>query len=192
MFELNRIYLFVPPEEKAEVQALGAQWDGDSKRWYIGADDIRAPFARWLPGAASDEDAEFTIVSNDAYVASAAVRCRQCGAGIEVICIHCGSGYVSGEPLGRFTVSDVWSMDEGLARQLSRWTTYRRCDDPEPGAGDFANHCAHCGAPQDENDLHTEPDAPFFHIPGAEPGAVTLTPLVGTIRLNGDEHFEVE
>ena len=29
---VQRTYLFVPPEEKAEVQALGASWDADSKR----------------------------------------------------------------------------------------------------------------------------------------------------------------
>src|ERR1700722_5141872 len=29
---MDRIYLFVPPEEKAQVQSLGAQWDTASKR----------------------------------------------------------------------------------------------------------------------------------------------------------------
>ena len=189
---MDRVYLFVPPEEKADVQALGAHWDADSKRWYIGPDEEPARFARWLPGAEIEEEEEFSIVSSEAYVASAAVRCQQCGASIEVICIHCESGSVSGEPLDRFTVSDVWRMDEALVDQLRRWPTYRRIDDRGMGAGDFANHCAQCGAPQDEDDLHTEPGAPFFNIPPAEQGLITLTPLEGTVRLSGDEHFEVE
>jgi uncharacterized protein DUF5710 len=33
---MNRTYLFVPPEEKSEVEALGAQWDTITKRWYVG------------------------------------------------------------------------------------------------------------------------------------------------------------
>ena len=189
---MSRVYLFVSPEEKADVQALGAQWDADSKRWYIGSDEAPAKFSRWLPGAETEEDEEFTIESSEAYVASAAVRCQQCGASIEVICIHCESGSVSGESIDRFTVSDGWAMDEALAGQLRRWPTYRRIDDPETGACDFANHCPHCGAHQDEDDLHTEPEAPFFNIPAAEPGSITVTPLAGTVRLSGDEHFEVE
>jgi hypothetical protein len=39
--------------------------------------------------------------------------------------------------------------------------------------------------------LHSEPDEPFFDIPGAAPGSISLTPLSGTIRLSGDEHFQV-
>jgi hypothetical protein len=44
---VERPHLFVPPEEKLEVQALG----GDSKRWYIDHEPIAAKFARGLPGA---------------------------------------------------------------------------------------------------------------------------------------------
>lgn len=126
-------------------------------------------------------------------MASAAARCRQCGASIDVICIHCESGSVSGEPLDRFTVSHIWAMDEALAGQLGRWPAFRRSDDRAGNrAGDFANHCAQCGAVQDELFLHAEPDAPFFNIPGTEPGSIALTPLAGTVRLSGDEHFEAE
>lgn len=189
---LDRRYLFVPPEEKAEVQALGARWDADSKRWYIGANEAAAKFSRWLPGVDSEADEEFPIVSSEAYVASATVRCGHCGAGIEVICIHCESGTVSGEALMRFTIAGVWDMDEALASQLRRWPAYHRIDGGGSDAGEFANHCARCGAPQDELDLHAEPDAVFFNIPAAEPGAIALTPLAGTVRLSGDEHFEVE
>ena len=39
--------------------------------------------------------------------------------------------------------------------------------------------------------LHSEPDEPFFDIPRAAPGIIKVTPLAGTIRLSGDEHFEV-
>ena len=177
---MDRTYLFVPPEEKAEVQSLGAQWDTVTKRWFINSDDTPDKFSRWLPSAAGDE--EFTINSTNAYVAAATAPCQRCHADTEVICIYCESGTASGEPLTRFTVCDIWGMDEDLARQLRPWPTFR----------DYANHCRHCGAPQDDLHLHSEPDSPFFDIPHAAPGSIALTPLVGTVRLSGDEHFAVE
>lgn len=195
---MSRTYLFVPPEEKAEVQALGAQWDVDSKRWYIGSEVAPASFSRWLPNTARDsrlgaeagnDDAEFAIASSEAYVASATARCRSCGARTEVICIHCENGTVFGEPLTRFTISDIWSMDEALARQLQPWPTYRRMADAENDRGVFANHCHRCGVPQEDFYLHSEPDEPFFDIAGSDPDRVVLTRLDGTIRLSGDEHF---
>ncbi|MGH8260859.1 MAG: hypothetical protein ACREUG_14360 [Steroidobacteraceae bacterium] len=153
-----------------------------------------------------DESAEgadgFNVASDEAYVASATVCCGRCSARTEVICIHCGSGTVSGEALTRFTLSDVWDMDDALASQLRRWPTYRRLEDGDgygDGAGvadgdvaDFANHCARCGAPQDDLELHSEPDSPFFDIPAAAAGTIRLTRLSGTIRLSGDEHYSID
>jgi hypothetical protein len=186
-----RTYLFVPPEESAEVRALGASWDADSKLWYIPADDSAANFSRWLLPS-QDQDDEFTITSSDAYVAAATVPCQRCRSSIEVICIHCGSGTVSGEPLSGFTVSDIWAMDEDLVRQLRPWPGFREVRDPGEEASSFANHCPRCGALQEDLYLHSEPDDPFFDIPRAPPGSIKLTPLVGPVRLSGDEHFEVE
>ncbi len=136
-------------------------------------------------------DGDFTITSSDAYVAAAKVPCQRCRSSIEVICIHCASGTVSGETVDRFTVSDIWAMDEALARQLRPWPAFREVRDPD-GEGVFANHCPRCGAPQDDLYLHSEPDEPFFDIPRAAPGSIVLTPLAGSIRLSGDEHFEVD
>ena len=189
---MERTYLFVPPEENAEARALGAHWDGDSKRWYIDVKQPSATFARWLPDARSDEsedDEAFEIVSSQARVAVATAVCQQCHAQIEVICIHCESGSVEGEALEEFTVSHVSEMDEALARQLRPWPHYRRTD--VSGAEEFANHCPHCGGAQDDLMLHTEPDQAFFDIPGAPPGSIRLIPVEGTVRLSGDEHFGV-
>jgi hypothetical protein len=187
---MDRTYLFVPPEEKAEVQALGAQWDASSKRWYIGPADTPEKFSRWLPSA--EDDGELTITSKEAYVASTQIACQQCGARIEVICIHCDTGTSEDEPLTRFTVSDVSGIDDALANQLQRWPTYRRISNLSGELGNFANHCSHCGTPQDDLYLHAEPGDAFFDIPHAPPGSIKLTPLTGTIRLNGGEHFTVD
>jgi len=193
MIPMDRTYLFVPPEEKAEAESLGAQWDTVSKRWYIGPAVQAAKFSRWLPGFEEDEeDEEFPIVSSEAFVAATTVRCRRCRTNIEVICIHCGSGTVSDEPLTQFSVSEIWAMDEELTRQLGPWPTFRRIRTRKSETGNFANHCPHCGAVQQDLYLHTEPDDPFFDIPHAPAGSIKLTPLGGTIRLGGDEHFTIE
>ncbi len=140
-----------------------------------------------------EDDEEFNITSSDAYVAAARVSCQHCGANIEVICIHCASGTASGDPLSQYTVSDVGAMTEDLIRQLLPWPNFRRVggSGTEPG-GDFANHCPHCGTPQDDMYLHSEPDEPFFDIPNAPPGSIKLTVLAGEIRLSGDEHFTLD
>jgi len=182
---MDRTYLFVPPEEKAEVPAPGAQWDTASNRWFIGPEDARVRFSRWLPDGNDDE--ELTITSSSAYVAAAKVLCQKCRGEIEVICVHCETGVVLEEPLTRFTVSGIWAMDEELTRQLRPWASFRMTE-----AGEYANYCSRCGAVQDELLLHSEPEAPFFDIPHSGTGVITLTPLVGTVRLGGDEHFTVE
>jgi hypothetical protein len=185
---VQRTYLFVPPEEKSEVQVLGARWDADSKRWYIDADETAARFSRWLSDSESDE--EYIITSAAAFVAAAQTPCQRCRSRIEVICIHCSSGTVSGDSLSQFTVSDIWAMDDSLLRQLQPWPTFRRVDAAD-GDSYFANHCPRCGALQEDMYLHSEPDQPFFSIPRAAPGSIRLTALAGSIQLNGNEHFEV-
>jgi hypothetical protein len=182
---VDRTYLYVPPEEKAEVETLGARWDAHSMCWYIGSDQEPARFSKWLPREEDDE--EFIITSDEAYVASTTIACGKCHSRIEIICVYCGSGIVSDEPLTHFTVSGVRAMDGALARQLEPWPFFR----PGDQGSCFANHCPHCGALQDDLDLHSEPDQPFFSIPRAPPGSIKLTPLVGRVQLSGDESFEV-
>jgi hypothetical protein len=192
---MDRTYLFVPPEEKAEVQSLGAEWDTVSKRWYIGPKETPAKFARWLPPFEGDEDEEgeeLDIISSQAFVAATTVPCSRCHANIEVICIHCTTGTVADEPLTEFTVSDIWAMDEDLSRQLASWPTFHKTHHSEGEDGNFANHCPHCGEIQDDLYLHSEPDHPFFDIPHAPAGVIKLTPLSGTIHLGGGEHFSME
>jgi hypothetical protein len=138
-----------------------------------------------------DAEEEFTINSEHAYVASTKIACRECHSQIEVICIYCDSGVVADEPLTQFTVSGVWAMDDTLARQLGRWPTFKKEQGRDGSESRFANHCPHCGALQDDLDLHSEPDQPFFSIPRASPGSIRLSPLIGEVRFSGDESFEI-
>jgi hypothetical protein len=79
----------------------------------------------------SEDDEEFTIISEPAFVASASVPCWKWHSNIEVICIYCESGIASGEPLVQFSISNVWAMDSGLAQQLEPWRTFRTFNYPQ-------------------------------------------------------------
>lgn len=187
---MDRTYLYVPPEESAAVRIAGAQWDERLKCWYLDPGAELSRFARWLgvdPGAA-----ELSIISDEACVAVATVPCSQCRKPIEVICIHCKSGTAFGEPLTQFTVLDVLTMDDSLARQLAPWPEYRPVAASYGNGPRYANHCLHCGAEQDDRDLHGEPGDPFFDIAHAVRDSLRLIPLAGRVRLSGDEHFTIE
>jgi len=187
---MHRTYLYVPPEEYPAVEALGAHWDDGSKCWYIGPGADADRFSQWLPHEQEDSD-EFTITSDQAYVACASISCSNCQSNIGVICIYCESGIVRGEPLTRFTVSRIWSMDDALTRQLKQWPTFRRPDGLDSQDDAFVNHCPHCNAPQDDLLLSSEPDQPFFNVARATPGTIRLEPLRGRIHFSGDESFEI-
>jgi len=96
-----------------------------------------------------------------------------------------------GDPLAEFTVSNVWAMDEGLAEAMRRWSCYRKEGDGESEGGNFANHCPHCGAVQEDYLLHSEPGDVFFGLEMGEPGGVEFTGVEGRVGLSGDYGFRV-
>lgn len=186
IIDTSRIFLFVPPEEYPEVKAAGATWDDVSKRWYVCEEDRSAKLSRWLGEEQSDP--EYQIVSDRCFVASAESPCQKCGATIEVVCLYCegGTDIETGEPLERFTVSNVTAVDENLARQLQGWPSFRRVTGEDENC-ELANHCPHCGAVQDEYLLHSEPDHVFFGLALHRP--LDLTPIEGVVRVSGEYSF---
>lgn len=132
-------------------------------------------------------DKDFLIESSEAFVARARTDCCRCRRGIEVLCLYCRRGTVSGEPLEAFRVQCVWAVDDRLRRQLQRWPDYRL----DAGAGTFLNHCPQCGAAQDDADLHDEPGQPFHDLCAEVPPDVELEALQGRICLSGDYCMEV-
>src|SRR5260370_11075187 len=141
---MQRIFLYVPPEEYAEVKASGACWDDGSKRWYIQSDTAPASFSQWLGD--EEVEAEFSFTSDDAFVACAQASCSRCHEKHEVICIYCESGTDSeiGEPMRQFTLSNVWAMNNALATQLEGWPCFRKEIGADTEEGYFANHCPYC------------------------------------------------
>jgi hypothetical protein len=185
---MERIYLYVSPEEYAEVKASGACWDDHSKRWYVPQDRVSATLSRWMGGG---DDAEFGFESDEAFIAAAQTSCTSCREKIEVICIHCLSGrdLETGEALERFTLSNISSLDSALAATLERRRFYSTANGSKDGY--FANHCSCCGAVQEDYLLHSEPGDVFFCIAEAEPGSIEFTAVEGRIRVSGDCGFGV-
>jgi len=144
--------------------------------------------ARWSTESGDDG---YSIESNDAYVASSRIRCPHCSQETDVICIYCLSGTVLEESLERFTIADIWAMDDALLQELKRWPGFRRATDGH-SVGEFSNHCAACGEAIEDRDLHSEPGQAFFDIEHEPEGAVTLVSLPGTIWLSGNEHFVID
>lgn len=188
---MSRTYLHVPPEEYAEAEALGALWDGDSKRWYSEGAADGDKGVEWPTGDSRD-GTELTIVSAQACIASAAVACTCCSKLIELICLYCETGSADGEELEQFTVTGIWDVDPALSAHLERWPGFRMGFNPISQVECFCNHCPHCGAVQDEVLLHGEPDGVFFSLPDTPARGIRFAPLPGEVRLNGDYHFEVQ
>jgi hypothetical protein len=105
---------------------------------------------------------------------------------------------LSGSPRGRSAKTClnekrvVTDSKEQLCTLNYAKTNYLKVDASDARGGCFANDCPHCGAPVDDLYLHSDPDELFFNLSGASSGSVKLTPHVGRIELNGDEHFEVD
>ena len=139
--------------------------------------------------AGGDTDGRFEISSTEAYVAATQALCWCCDANMEVICSYCATGIDLDQELTHFTISNIWSMDEALARQLAHWPNFKKGIGPVHGAPYFANHCPHCGALQEDSLLHDVPGDLFFPNPQSPPSACRLTPLAGPIRVSGACHF---
>jgi hypothetical protein len=188
---MDRIYLFVSPEEYPDVEASGARWDDASKSWYIDEGMEPARFSRWL--GKQGGEAPFGIVSEEAFVASARSSCVRCGNDIEVVCVYCKSGVDTevGDPLRDFTVFNIWAMDGALANLIERWPCYRKGVGEDAGEGNFTNHCPHCGAMQPDYLLHSEPGNVFFGLAIGTAGGVEFTALERRVCLSGDYGFGV-
>lgn len=179
---MDRQYLYVPDEEEPEVQRLGAHRDTRTGGWYVGPQDDPSRFERWLTPDEGDE--QYLIESDQAYVACATAQCQGCAALIDVIALYCAQGTLDGEALADFSVMRISAVNDALEAQLARWPFFRQM------ASVFCNHCPYCGAPQQDIDLHCEPDGAFFHMDAGSRETMTLTPLSGRIRLRGEETFE--
>jgi len=190
---MSRTYLYVPFEEKDQVEALGAHRDSDSKRWYLEAGQDTEKFISWLPRypARNGQDVTYYISSDEASVASATTGCWKCHSSIEVICIYCDSGLLSGARFEQFSVSNITAVDDALKDQLQTWPHFRMGYSEELGRDCFANYCPHCSARQERFALHCEPGGAFSRIRDGGSNSLHFTPLTGMIQMDGTEQIEL-
>jgi hypothetical protein len=135
-------------------------------------------------------DAAYRIFSDEAVVVSGRVRCWNCRAEIEVICLYCQTGVVEGEATLDFSVSNITTVDETLRLQLARWPYFHPLRGRAAHNGGFANHCPSCNKPQDDFYLHCQPGGIFFSFQDPVAQELRIHALQGLIRCSGDEGFE--
>jgi hypothetical protein len=135
-------------------------------------------------------DADYRILSDEAVVVSGYVKCWNCRADVQVICLYCQTGFVDGEAMLDFSVSNISDIDESLRLQLRRWPRFHPIRRRGTASGAFANHCPGCDKPQDEFYLHCQPGGLFFSFQDPVAQELRIHALHGRIRLSGDEGFE--
>ncbi len=135
-------------------------------------------------------DSDFRILSDEAAVVSGRVKCWNCQADVEVICVYCQTGFVDGEAMLDFSVSNVSHIDESLRLQLARWPGFHPMRIRRDSRGPFANHCPGCAKPQDDFYLHCQPGGIFFSFQDPIAQELQIHALQGGVRLSGDEGFE--
>jgi hypothetical protein len=59
-----------------------------------------------------------------------------------------------------FYVEDLSESVQATVRELAPW--YRLAPSEARGAAYWMNHCEHCGAPQEDHELHCEPGGAFM------------------------------
>jgi hypothetical protein len=136
------------------------------------------------------KDKDFRILSDEAAVICGRIRCWNCKADIEVICLYCQTGFVDGEPMIDFSVSNVTNVDESLRLQLARWSNFHLKRRHGVDFGGFANHCPSCDRIQDDFYLHCRPHGIFFSFQDPRAQELQIHALRGLVRFSGDEGFE--
>jgi hypothetical protein len=132
----------------------------------------------------------FRILSDEAAVVSGHIKCWNCQADMEVICLYCQTGFVDGEAMLDFSVSNITEIDESLRLQLARWPKFHPTRGRGAASSAFANHCPGCEKPQDDFYLHCQPGGIFFSFQDPVAEELRIHVLHGLVRFSGDEGFE--
>ena len=102
-------------------------------------------------------------------IASTSAVCAPCGAWTHVVAIIVPAGHEvlvdtawdrSSLAAALFYIEDLSESVQATVRELTSW--YRLAPSEARGAPYWMNHCEHCGAAQDDHDLHCEPGGAFM------------------------------
>jgi hypothetical protein len=112
-------------------------------------------------------------------ILNASAMCKACGRWTHVIAFalppeHAVLGDEAWESASMgatvFFVDDLAEGVRARARELSIW--YRQGRGATPQMRYWMNHCEHCGASQDDHDLHCEPGGAFLRFGQSQPSPV--------------------
>jgi hypothetical protein len=108
------------------------------------------------------------------WIASTMSRCGSCGELTRVVAVALPPGHETLDLDASEGAAETWvcatlpavlfavyHLTEPVRRELQRRSVAYRLTSVD-GAEQWNNHCEHCGAPQDEEELHGEPDAGFM------------------------------
>jgi hypothetical protein len=134
------------------------------------------------------------IRSPNYAIANASAACAECGAWTHVIALVVPPDHEmlvesvwerSAFGAWLFYVEDLSESVQATVREFAPW--YRLAPSEARGAAYWMNHCEHCGAPQEDHDLHCEPSGAFAAagvlVPEWSPGAAPIERLVVPRRL---------
>ncbi len=102
-------------------------------------------------------------------IANTCAVCSQCGAWTHVVAIVVPPEHEvlvetawerSALSAALFYVEDLSESVQATVRELAPW--YRLAPSEARAAPYWINHCEHCGAAQDDHDLHCEPGGAFM------------------------------
>jgi hypothetical protein len=147
-------YLYVPSADGEAAQALGAQWDPRTRKWYVPEGMDAEPFKAWLP---LWEDGSYLHINGPLFVAEAKTTCRSCGERTPVVALATERLDEAGEPY-ICTLFQIEEIPSDLSLLIA--THYPYFKKEEDG---LMNHCR-CGEPLTDWDLHEEPGGSFSPI----------------------------
>jgi len=109
-------------------------------------------------------------VRSPAYaIANASAACANCGAWTHLVALVLPpdhevlvDSFWERSALGAwlFYIEDLSESVQAMVRELNPW--YRLAPSEARGAAYWMNHCEHCGAPQEDHELHCEPGGAFL------------------------------
>jgi hypothetical protein len=122
------------------------------------------------------------------FIASTEGGCTQCGETTRLLALALPGGHEVLDPDAAPEAADAWQpaplpavlfdvhcLAEPVRRELQhRSAAYRLSEDAAGGGARWSNHCEHCGAVQDEQALHGEPDVAFMPMSPEAAAAIRL------------------
>jgi len=128
-------------------------------------------------------------VRSPAYaIANASAACAHCGAWTHLVALVLPPDHEvlvdsvwERAPLGAwlFYVEDLSESVQATVRELSPW--YRLAPSEARGAAYWMNHCEHCGAPQEDHELHCEPGGAFTSADAQTPQSTAFAGAIARL-----------